>query len=149
MERSDGKDPFLMATYYAPSGFNITTMVELRAFCAGFFELIRTKAATQEQLNKFLTLITVSSTLFARARAVIPELQVTEDVTTHPNSNTERVLIATKPFRGTPATTWGSLPDDPVWSQLADDGLKQIAMGTNKENAPVSASTVASSMPPI
>ena len=73
MERQDGRDPFDPQTYYSENGLTITTMVELRVFCASFFEShVRHNMdpTPEETMTKFIKLITDSDFFFARARAV-------------------------------------------------------------------------------
>ena len=88
MDRPDGKNPFDPETYSRPAA-TIATMIELRAFCADFFEKhIRTSAGTnEEEIAAFLALITHSPKFFARARAVIPEFQADDLESSYPNDN--------------------------------------------------------------
>ena len=124
MDRQDGKDPFDYHTYYAENGLTIATMIEFRAFCAGFFEChVRSSTPTNEaSMAKFIKLITRAEVLFARARAVIPELQVPQDQSSHENANIRRVLLATQQLRGSNTKPWGNQPDELAWLKLANDG---------------------------
>lgn len=127
MERSDGKNPFDPETYIRPAA-TIQTMLELRAFCADFFEKrIRTSVNTNEEdIAAFLTLITHSPNFFARARAVIPELQAPagESFPSILNDNVQVFLYATQDVRGPPGKKWEHLPEEPAWTRLAKDGFE-------------------------
>lgn len=128
MERPDGKNPFDPETYTRPAA-NILTMLELRAFCADFFDRhVRASADTdQEDIANFLALITHSSIFFARARAVIPELQAPDVESSHPNVNVQVLLHATRGMRGPPGEKWEFLPEEPAWTKLAKDGMENSA----------------------
>lgn len=128
MERSDGKNPFDPETYTKPAA-NILTMLELRAFCASFFDTqVRASANTDhEDIAPFLALITHSPIFFARARAVIPELQAPDVESSHPNANVQILLDATRALRGPPGKEWEFLPEEPAWTKLAKDGMEESA----------------------
>ncbi|KAL9065518.1 MAG: hypothetical protein Q9161_008170 [Pseudevernia consocians] len=128
MERLDGKNPFDPETYIRPAA-SINTMLELRAFCADFFDKhVRTGANTdKEDIATFLALITHSPNLFIRARAVIPELQEPDSDLLHPNENVQVFLNATRELRGSPGKKWEFLPEEPAWTKLAKDGMDNFA----------------------
>ncbi len=135
MERRDGKNPFDAATYTSPA--TIKSMVELRAFCAAFFEEhVRDHSPTSDQklLNEFISLICHSNLLFARARAVIPELQLqsSKNNTVHENPNVHRVLQLTKDLRGSPDSIWDHLIEESAWTRLAKDGHEQYKQETQR-----------------
>ena len=127
MERSDGKSPFHHETYHRPAA-SIKTMLELRAFCAEFFDKhIRTSVSRDEEvIASFLALITYSSNFFARARAVIPELQAPDVLSSHPTENVQLFLSATRHMRGPPSKQWEFLPEEPAWTRLAKDGMEDL-----------------------
>lgn len=127
MERQDGKDPFDAKTYNSPA--TISTMIELRAFCAAFFELnIRANTAIEETLfAKFITLITTSTKFFARAQAVVPELQGQQNETTYVNPNVQRVLQGTLELHSSNPKDWENLIEESAWTRLAQDGQEQFA----------------------
>lgn len=130
MDRQDSKDPLDPKTYNSPA--TIKSMIELRAFCAAFFEEhIRgsTEATDQALLIKYITFITSSKSFFARARAVIPELQLSVPASTlsKMNPNIQRVLELTEDLRRSPDTEPGKLVEDSAWSKLAKGGLEQRA----------------------
>ena len=128
MERADGKNPFDQETYIKPAA-SIKTMLELRAFCADFFDKhVRTGVNTNEgDIASFLALITHSPSFFARARAVIPELQAPDVESFHPNENVQILLYATRNVRGPPGKKWEFLPEEPAWAKLAKDGMENFA----------------------
>lgn len=130
MDRSDGKNPFDPETYFIPNR-TIQTMLELRAFCADFFDnRVRNRVDTDPaDIAAFVTLITHSQELFARARAVIPELQIPEGEPLLPNSNADvqEVHVATQYLRGPPGLQWEYLPEEPAWAQLITVGMNQEA----------------------
>ena len=128
MERQDGRDPFDPDTYGKPAA-SIKAMLELRAFCADFFQKhIRTSVKTNEEDSvSFLALIMHSPAFFARARAVIPELQAPEVESFHSNQNVQLFLLATQGVRGPPGKEWESLPEEPAWAKLAQDGMENLA----------------------
>lgn len=128
MERPDGRDPFNHDTYNKPAA-SIKAMLELRAFCADFFQKhIRTGVKTREEDSvSFLALIMHSTSFFARARAVIPELQASEVDSFHPNQNVQLFLLATQGMRGPPGKEWEFLPEEPAWTKLAKDGMEIMA----------------------
>ena len=121
MDRPDVFDP---ETYTSP--MTIDSMIRLRAFCAEFFkENVRgntEKATDEELLDKFTTLITTSRPIFARARAVIPELQVPPRQIELINPRIRRVLQLTEQLNGSPESGWSALPEDAVWARLTGDG---------------------------
>ncbi|MCJ1450909.1 hypothetical protein MMC28_001243 [Mycoblastus sanguinarius] len=123
MDRPDGKDPFDPKTYSFPAT-TIQTMVELRAMCADFFDReVRVNTNTDQiAMAKFIKLITHTNTFFARARAVIPELQVPQQEVSHSYANIQHVLHATQDHRGPPDKRWDPLTEAPFWSQLTKDG---------------------------
>ena len=127
MERSDGKNPFDPETYNTPAP-SIQTMLELRAFCADFFQKrIRNGDSTEEEdIASFLALIIHSPSYFARARAVIPELQAPESEYSNPNDNVKVFLYATRGMRGPPGKKWDYLPEEPAWTKLANDGREIV-----------------------
>ena len=128
MERPDGKDPFDPDTYNRPSG-NVTTMLELRAFCAEFFDKrIRNETGTNDQdIQAFITLVCHSSNYFARARAVIPELQGPLDVEpSNWNPHVTYFVLATRAMRGPSDKQWDLLPEEPVWTELARAGMENL-----------------------
>ena len=148
MERPDGKDPFEFNTYYSANGLTITTMIDFRAFCADFFERhVRPSTPTDEaMMAKFIKLITRTEILFARARAVIPELQVVQDESSHENANIHHVLLATRELRGSVMKRWSNLPEDLAWTKLASSGrelMEKEGIGhmTQASNAVVQASS--------
>ena len=128
MDRPDGKNPFDPDTYNRPSA-NIKTMLQLRAFCADFFDKhVRTGSNTEEEdIASFLALITHSPSFFARARAVIPELQAPDGDSSHPNDSIRAFLYATSAVRGPPGKKWEFLPEEPAWTKLAKDGIENFA----------------------
>lgn len=128
MERSDGKDPFHPDTYNKPAP-SIKTMLELRAFCAEFFQK-RIRSATNtdnDDLTSFLALISYSLNYFARARAVIPELQAPDVEYSNPNPEVKVCLYATRDLRGPPLKKWDFLPEEQAWAKLAKEGMEQFA----------------------
>ena len=155
MERQDGRDPFEPQTYYSENGLTITTMVELRVFCASFFEShVRHNMdpTPEETMTKFIKLITDSDFFFARARAVIPELQVPNTVSFHENINTCRILLETQKFRGLPGKKWSIHADESAWSKLSNDGraiLEKNASEQREQGSDVSAWLVTSGTFPI
>jgi hypothetical protein len=124
LERSDGKDPFDFRTYYAENGLTITTMIDFRTFCAAFFETyIRTNTSTDDfYMTKFIKLITRAEVLFKRARAVIPELQVPQELSSHDNANVRQVLLATRELRGSSTKRWSNQPEGLAWLKLVSEG---------------------------
>jgi len=113
-------NPFDPAKYTNPS--TITKMTSLRQFCFEHFEThIRASpsrpASHDENLVGFIELITASEPIFARARAVIPELQVPKQDTEihHDNGKIQFLLIATNEMRGPPGKVWDVLPEEAVW----------------------------------
>ncbi len=155
MERQDGRDPFDPRTYYSENGLTITTMVELRVFCASFFEChVRhnMNPAPEEMMTKFIKLITNPDFFFARARAVIPELQVPNTETFHKNINTRRILLETQEFRGPPGKRWSIHADESAWSKLSNDGraiLEKKASEQSDQGSDVSAWLVTSGTSPL
>lgn len=132
MERQDNKDPLDVATYTSPA--TIKSMIELRAFCAAFFEVYVRKQLSpitdQDILGRFLKLICHSLLVFARARAVIPELQTqdSECEVKSDNINVERVLRATEQLRRRLGEGGGvKLIEESAWMRLAQDGKEQFA----------------------
>ena len=128
MDHQDGRDPFDAETYSSP--MTIKSMIELRAFCAAFFEdNIRkgTKTIDPDLLARFIALITSSKPFFARARAVIPELQFFSQPTglSCVNPNVQRVLQLTEDLRHMPDTGNGKLIEEAAWSKLAKDGQEK------------------------
>ena len=148
MERQDGHDPFDPQTYYSENGLTIATMVELRVFCASFFEShVRHNMgpAPEEMMVRFIKLITDSEFFFARARAVIPELQVPNTVSFHENINTCRILLDTQRLRGPPGKRWSIHADESAWSKLSSDGramLEKKASQQREQGSDVSARVV-------
>lgn len=137
MERPDGKNPFDPDTYTRPAA-SIKTMLELRAFCADYFDKhIRKSINTNEEdVATFLALITHSPTFFARARAVIPELQAPDVESSHLsdlNDNVKVFLYATRGVRGPPGKNWEFLPEEPAWTKLAKDGMDNLTRNLAKE----------------
>ena len=129
MERRDGRDPLNAKTYSSPA--TIQSMIELRAFCAAFFDqLVRVRAPpiNDHLLARFVTLITSKAALFARARAVIPELQLRllNSEMAHLHPNVQRVLQATEDLRRSPDADGGVLIEGSVWSRLAQDGQERF-----------------------
>ncbi len=129
MERRDGRNPFDIATYTLPA--TIKSMIELRAFCAAFFEEhVRDSSSTtdQELLDQFSTLICHSTLLFARARAVIPELQrpIPKNTLMQMNPNIQRVLQRSEDLCGLPDSSWDHLIEESAWTRLAKDGEVQF-----------------------
>ena len=156
MERQDGRDPFDPQTYYSENGgLTITTMVELRVFCASFFEShVRhnMNSTPTEIMTKFIRLITDSDFFFARARAVIPELQVPNTVRFHENINTNYILLETQKFRGPPGKKWSIHADESAWSKLSNDGramLEKKASEQRTQGSDVRAHLVTSSTSPL
>ena len=128
MDRQDGKDPFDPKTYTSPA--TIKSMIELRALCAGFFEQYvrgNEKAINEDLIVKFITLITSSKFLYARARAVVPELQplVSPQGFVRNNPNLQHVLQMTEALRHMPEMEPSKLPEESAWSKLAKDGREQ------------------------
>lgn len=156
MERRDGKDPFDAATYTSPA--TIKSMIELRAFCAAFFEEhVRDHSPTNSPklLDRFLDLICHSNLLFARARAVIPELQLqnSKSKLMHSNPSIQRVLQLTEELRGSPDSIRDHLIEESAWTRLAKDGQVQYTKEAEriakvlKENcASISGSPIPSGM---
>ncbi|CAD6588211.1 MAG: hypothetical protein ASARMPREDX12_003193 [Alectoria sarmentosa] len=127
MDRSDGRNPFDPATYNTPDA-SIQTMLELRAFCADFFEKhVRTNAnLDNEDMASFLNLVTHSPMFFVRAREVIPELQATEVEPPHLSDSSHNVqifLYATRALRGAPGKKWEFFPEESAWTKLVKDGM--------------------------
>lgn len=127
MDRSDGRNPFDPATYNTPAA-SIQTMLELRAFCADFFEKhVRTNAnLDNEDMASFLNLVTHSPMFFARAREVIPELQAPEVEPSHLSKSSHNVhifLYATRALRCAPGKKWELLPEESAWTKLVKDGM--------------------------
>lgn len=151
MERQDGHDPFDPQTYHFENGLTIATMVELRVFCASFFESYvrhNMNPAPEETMTRFIKLITDSEFFFARARAVIPELQVPNTVSFHENINTCHVLLETQRFRGPPGKRWSVQADESAWSKLSNDGramLEKKATEQMEQGSDVSVRLVTSS----
>lgn len=125
MDRSDRRNPFDPQTYFIPEQ-TIETMIELRAFCAAFFEThVRNRTdADTEDIAAFVALITHSQATFARARAVIPELQLPdgEPFFLNSNANVQELHSATKHLRG---LRWESLLEEPAWGRLVTAGTIQ------------------------
>ena len=147
MERPDGRNPFDPNTYNKPAA-SIKAMLELRAFCADFFQKhIRTSVKTNEEDSvSFLALMMHSPFFFARARAVIPELQAPDVDSFHPNQNVQLFLLATQGMRGPPGKKWEFLPEEPAWTKLAKDGLENLAKisandGTEHKKQPSNANS--------
>ena len=129
MELQDGRDPFDRQSYYSETGLTIATMTKLRAFCTSFFDRSvrhKTDPTNEEMISKFIKLITHSDFFFARARAVIPELQVPNTVISHENIDICRILIETQKFRGSPGKKWSITPDESAWSKLSEDGRAML-----------------------
>ena len=127
MDRSDGRNPFDPATYNTPVA-SIQTMLELRTFCADFFEKhVRTNAHLDDQdMASFLDLVTHSPMFFARARVVIPELQAPEMEPSHLSNSSQNVhvfLYATRALRGGPGKKSELLPEESAWTKLVKDGM--------------------------
>ena len=106
-------------------------MLELRAFCAAFFEEhIRdnTAATARELLDAFSNLICHSPLLFARARAVIPELQlhIPESEMTQLNPNIQRVLQVVENCGRSSDCIGDHLIEESAWTRLAKDGQEQF-----------------------
>ena len=105
-------------------------MLELRAFCAEFFDKrIRNNAETNEpDIQAFLALICHSPNYFARARAVIPELQGPTDVESSDWSAHVRDFVsATRVMKDPSDKQWLLLPEEPVWKELVKEGMDAIA----------------------
>ena len=155
MERQDGRDPFDPQTYYSENGLTITTMVELRVFCASFFEShVRHNMNhnPEETMTKFIKLITDSEFFFARARAVIPELQAPNTVSFHEDINICHILLETQKFRGPPGKKWSIHADESAWSKLSNDGramLERKATEQREQDSDVSAWLVTSGTSPL
>ena len=81
----------------------------------------------------FLALIMHSPSFFARARAVIPELQAPEIDSFHPNQNVQLFLLATQGVRGPPGKEWEFLAEEPAWTKLAQDGMENLAKMSAKD----------------
>ena len=99
-------------------------------------------------MARFIKLITDSGFFFARARAVIPELQVPNTVSFHENINTCYILLETRRFRGPPGKRWSIPADESAWSKLSNDGramLEKKASEQKEQGSHVSAEQVASS----
>ncbi len=130
MDRVDGKNPFDPETYIKPAA-TIQTMIELRAFCAEFFEKhIRTSVGTDEEdIAAFLALITHSPNFFARARAVIPEFKAPDLESSYPNENVRVFLDATRDVRGSLGKEWEFLPEESAWTKLIKDGMDMAIRG--------------------
>lgn len=157
MDRSDGRNPFDPETYNRPAA-SIKTMLELRAFCADFFDKhVRTSVKIEEEhITIFLALITSSQSFFARARAVIPELQIPDVESSHPNENVQVFLSATRGARGPSGKQWEFLPEESAWMKLAKDGMENFAknlasnvMGHKKQPSDSSARDSPSKHTPI
>ena len=106
----------------------------------------------EDMMTKFIKLITDSDFFFARARAVIPELQVPNTVSFHENINTSRILLETQRFRGPPGKKWSIHADESAWSKLSHDGramLEKKASEHREQGSDVIASPVTSSTYPI
>lgn len=134
MERSDGKDTFHPDTYNKPAP-SIKTMLELRAFCADFFQK-RIRYATNtdnDDVTSFLALISYSPSYFARARAVIPELQAPDVEYSNPNHEVMVFLYATRDLRGPRLKKWDFLPEEQAWAKLAKDGMKNFVKNLASE----------------
>lgn len=153
MDRSDGKNPFEPNTYCKPV-ISIQTMLELRAFCADFFEKhVRNSDNTDdEDIAAFLNLIICSPSFFARARAVIPELQFPEGEPLLPtfNANVQELLLATRGVRGPSGKQWDHLPEELAWAQFIKNGTKNLVEnvandGNGHEKQPSTVSTRGSS----
>ena len=149
MERKDGRDPFDPETYNSANGYNITTMIELRVFCASFFEshVRHNTTLTDLFLNtKFLRLITHSTFFFLRARAVIPELQVPSTILSHENVNIRRLLLGTQELRGPPGKKWSIPTEELAWSKLSSDGRAILEQHANRPGEKRSDTSVQSSL---
>lgn len=134
MERLDGKDPFDPNTYNKPAP-SIKTMLELRAFCAEFFQK-RIRSATDtdnDDVTSFLALISYSPSYFARARAVIPELQAPDVEYSNPNHEVMVFLCATSDLRGPRLQKWDFLPEEQAWAKLAKEGMENLVMSLASE----------------
>ena len=107
-------------------------MIELRHFIADYFTThIRaehTPTASSGNLDEdqhnfqaFIRLVTYSPAFFARARAVVPELQLhhSEDVS-HLNLKIEALLKATMDLRGGDDRRGQDLPEEIVWQKHLD-----------------------------
>ena len=96
----------------------------------------------EETMARFIKLITDSEFFFARARAVIPELQVPNTVSFHENINTCRILLETQRLRGPPGKRWSIHADESAWSKLSNDGramLEKKASVQREQGSDVSA----------
>ena len=123
-------DPFDPNLYNGGPIVNIDGMIVLRAFCAHFYHTrIRSssiKANTEHDVS-FLALIKHSPDFFARARAVIPELQAPDPVCSNPNLNVQIFLNATRGMRGPPDKKWALLPEEEKWNDYARQGEVNLA----------------------
>lgn len=136
MDRQDGKNPFDYETYIKPAA-SIKTMIELRAFCAEFFEkeiAVNNKATDEVRMTSYLKLITYSPNFFARARAVIPELQTSQEESFHQsNPNVQAAIDATYILRGHSDTKWEFLPEEPAWSKLVKDERERLVKAHERQ----------------
>ena len=125
MERPDGKNPLDPETYNTPAP-NIQTMIELRAFCAAFFqERVRRRAdVDEEDVRSFLALIVHSPSYYARAHAVIPELQLSDAESCILGSHVKAIVCTARAMMGLQPDRWELLPEEPAWAELIQAGMK-------------------------
>lgn len=119
MEHSEGKNPLNPSTYLTPA--TISSMIKFRKFCVDYasYHLHDDKGNVYNQsLTQFVSLIAHSDQLFARARAVIPELQMPgEQTSSHASPMLHSLLHATLDLRGSADKMWEPLPEEPVWKK--------------------------------
>ena len=128
MERSDGKNPLDPETYSKPAP-NIQTMLELRAFCADFFHdrVRRSAHVDEEDITSFLALILHSPSYFARAHAVIPELQLSDAESSMLDSHVKVFVCTARGMMGPQPERWDFLPEEPAWAKLVQAGMNTLA----------------------
>lgn len=105
-------------------------MLELRAFCAEFFsKRIRSATNTDNTSNddvaSFLALISYSPSYFARARAVIPELQAPD--VEYSNPEVMVFLYSIRDLMGPRLKKGDFLPEEQAWAKLAKEGMENFA----------------------
>ena len=112
-------------------------MIELRAFCADFFDKrIRsssTNPASKEEINSFIALLRHSRGYFARARAVIPELQFPNLSYSNPNMRVKTILFHTHEMRDPQGQNWADLPEERAWLDFAKEQRKNLAINAAKD----------------
>ena len=131
-------DAFNVRTYTSPA--TVASMMKLRQFISDYFTqniCLADPGSTQHfhddhdrhaqdfNIQPFLGLITYSPAIFARARAVIPQLQISQhQEVCHPNPNIEALLMATMDLRGQQYGSGEELPEEVVWQKHREQEME-------------------------